>query len=152
MDIEVNGSAVHIGTGNKEVDPDKETVVFVHGVGQDHTIWVLPVRYFVRHGRNALSLDLPGHGMSGGEPLSSVEGMADWLVAVLDEVGIEKAAVVGHSMGSLVALEAAARHPGRVRSIALVGTSVPMPVSSATAPGQSSAAIRRRESGSWGAT
>ena len=129
VDIEVNGASVHIGTGNKEIDPNKETVVFVHGAGQDHTIWVLPVRYFVRHGRNALSVDLPGHGMSGGEAISSVEEMTDWLTAVLDAVGIEKAAIVGHSMGSLVALEMAARHPDRVRSIALVGTSIPMPVS-----------------------
>ena len=129
MDIEVNGLTAHFGTGNKEHDPGKETVVFVHGAGQDHTIWVLPVRYFVRHGRNALSVDLPGHGLSEGPPLDSVEAMTDWLIAALDVIGVERASIVGHSMGSLVALETAARHPDRVKSIALVGASVPMPVS-----------------------
>jgi pimeloyl-ACP methyl ester carboxylesterase len=90
---------------------------------------VLPTRYFARHDRNVLAVDLPGHGRSGGAPLKSVKAMADWLVEVLDATGIASTAVVGHSLGSLVAIAAAARHPHRVRAIALVGTTVPMPVS-----------------------
>lgn len=129
MELTVDNRSVYVATGNRDIDPSLPTVVFVHGAGQDHTIWVLPTRYFVRHGRNVLAVNLPGHGQSEGPPLTSIESLADWVIRVLDAAGIDQAAVVGHSMGSLVALESAARHPERVRTIALVGTSVPMPVS-----------------------
>lgn len=129
MEFTVDKRKVYAATGNREMDPALPTVVFVHGAGQDHTIWVLPTRYFVRHGRNVLAVNLPGHGRSEGPPLASIEAMADWIIGVLDAAGIEQSAVVGHSMGSLIALETAVRHPDRVRAIALVGTSVPMPVS-----------------------
>jgi pimeloyl-ACP methyl ester carboxylesterase len=76
-----------------------------------------------------LAVDLPGHGSSGGAPLATVEAMADWIVAVLDAAGAGAAALAGHSMGSLIALDCAARHPGRVRRIALIGTAFPMRVS-----------------------
>jgi pimeloyl-ACP methyl ester carboxylesterase len=129
MYIEVDGLDAYIATGNREPDPQKETVVFIHGTGQDHTIWVLPTRYFARHGRNVLAVDLPGHGRSAGEPLATIEDMADWVIRVLDSLGLDTAALVGHSLGSLVAIAAAARHAQRVRAIALVGVTVPMPVS-----------------------
>lgn len=129
MELTVDNRQVHVATGNRTLDRSLPTVVFIHGVGQDHTIWVLPTRYFVRHGRNVLAVNLPAHGRSEGPPLQSIEALADWIVKVLDAAGIETAAVVGHSMGSLIALETAVRHANRVRAIALVGTSVPMPVS-----------------------
>ena len=129
MELTVDKRKVYAATGNRTIDPSLSTVVFIHGAGQDHTIWVLPTRYFVRHERNVLAVNLPGHGRSEGPPLESIEALADWIVGVLDAAGIEKSAVVGHSMGSLIALESAFRHPDRVRAIALVGTSVPMPVS-----------------------
>ncbi|TDJ44679.1 MAG: alpha/beta hydrolase [Gammaproteobacteria bacterium] len=128
MKLNIDNRTVHVATGNQQLDPALETVVFIHGVGQDHTIWVLPTRYFVRHGRNVLAVSTPGHGRSAGPPLASIEDIADWITRVMDAAGIVKAAVVGHSMGSLVALETAVRHPDRVRAIALVGTAVPMPV------------------------
>ena len=84
MKITVNGHEVYVATGNRDFDPNKATVLFIHGTGQDHTIWVLPTRYFARHDRNVLAVDLPGHGRSGGEPLESIEAMADWVIDVLD--------------------------------------------------------------------
>ncbi len=131
MELIVNGHSVYAATGGRPFDPRLETVVFVHGAGQDHTIWVLPTRYFARHGRSVLAVDLPGHGRSGGSALASVEAMADWVVSVLDAADVNRAAVVGHSMGSLVALDTAGRYPDRVRAVALVSTSVPMPVGKA---------------------
>jgi pimeloyl-ACP methyl ester carboxylesterase len=127
--IQVNKEEVYAACGNREPDPERDTVVFIHGTGQDHTIWVLPTRYFARHGKNVLAIDLPAHGRSGGSPLESIEDMADWVISVLDAAGLDNAALVGHSLGSLVSIAAAARHPERVRAIALVGTTVPMPVS-----------------------
>lgn len=129
MRLQINGNDVFIATGNRVPDPKKETVLFLHGTGQDHSIWVLPTRYFARHDRNVLAVDLPGHGRSGGEPLETIDGMAQWVIEVLNAAGITTAAVVGHSLGSLVAIAVAAQHPRRIRAAALVGTTVPMPVS-----------------------
>ncbi len=131
MEVTVDDQVVFIATGNKTLNPELPSVVFIHGTGQDHTIWVLPTRYFARHQRNVLAIDLPGHGRSGGEPLTSVEAMAAWIVKVMDAAGIDSAAIVGHSMGSLVAIALAAKYADRVRSIGLIGTAVPMPVSEA---------------------
>lgn len=129
MLFEINGDAAFAATGNRAPDPEKPAVLFVHGSGQDHSIWVLPTRYFARHDRNVLAVDLPGHGRSGGRPLESVEAIADWLIELLDEAGLSQAAIVGHSLGSLAAIAAAARHPDRVRAIALIGSTLPMRVS-----------------------
>ena len=117
MKVLVDDQPVYIATGNKDLDPALPSVVFIHGTGQDHTIWVLPTRYFARHERNVLAIDLPGHGRSGGEPLQSIEAMAEWIIKVLDAAGIEKAAMVGHSMGSLVAIALAGKYANRVRTI-----------------------------------
>lgn len=128
MKISVNGHQAYAFTGSREIDLDKPTVMFVHGASLDHTVWTLPARHFARHGWNVLAIDLPGHGMSGGQPLTKIPLYADWLCALLDAVGIEQTALVGHSMGSLVTLDCAARHPDRTRALVLVGTAVPMPV------------------------
>lgn len=131
MIIEVLGEAIYCYTNSRDIDPDKESVVFVHGAGMDHTVWTLFARHFARHGRNVIAVDLPGHGRSAGEPRGAIEGMSDWIVALLDALDVKQAAMVGHSLGSLIALDCAARHPDRVRALALVGSTVPMPVSDA---------------------
>ena len=105
------------------------TIVFVHGAAHDHSVWAWQSRYFAHHGFNVLAVDLPGHGRSAGEAQSSVEAIADWIAALLDAVGVKRAALVGHSLGSLAVLEAAARYPVRVARIALLGPAVPMTVS-----------------------
>lgn len=128
MQLDIDGEKVFAATGGRPIDPDKETVLFIHGVGQDHTIWVLPIRYFARHDRNVLAVDLPGHGRSSGTPLPTIEAMADWVIAVLEAAGVSRAALVGHSMGSLVALDTAGRHPERVRAVVMIGISVPLRV------------------------
>ena len=75
-----------------------------------------------------LAPDLPGHGRSAGTPLPTIAEMADWTVALLDAAGASKAKLVGHSMGSLIALETAARHPARVSALSLIGTTATMTV------------------------
>lgn len=131
MEIQVDGKAAFAATGGRPFDPALPSVAFVHGAGMDHTIWALQTRYFAHHGRNVLALDLPGHGRSEGPPLDSVGAFADWLLRLLDVLKVERAALVGHSMGSLIALETAARQPTRVEALALLGTAVPMPVTDA---------------------
>jgi len=129
MDFTVDGSKVYAYTAAHDPDPGKPTILFVHGAGLDHSWWGLQSRYFGYHGWNVLACDLPGHGRSAGRPIATVEAMADWTIRLLDAAGRSKAAFIGHSMGSLVALECAGRHPGRIERIALLGTAFPMNVS-----------------------
>jgi pimeloyl-ACP methyl ester carboxylesterase len=115
-------------TGGKPLDPARPSVVFIHGAANDHSVWTLPARFFAHHGWNALAVDLPGHGKSFGDARTSVAAYADWIIDLLDNGAVGKASLVGHSMGSLIALDCAARHGSRVSRIALLGASAPMPV------------------------
>ena len=129
MQLQINGRAAFAYTAGHDIDPAKRTVVFVHGAGLDHSSWGLQSRYFGYHGFNVLAVDLPGHGRSAGPPLATVEEMAEWVFAFLQTLKIDKASVIGHSMGSLIALEFAARHPESTERIALIGIAYPMKVS-----------------------
>ncbi|MGN6525432.1 MAG: alpha/beta fold hydrolase [Burkholderiaceae bacterium] len=131
MKFTVDGRAAWAYTGGKPWTPGMRTIVFVHGALHDHSVWTLPARWFAHHGVAALAVDLPGHGRSDGPPPASVEAAADWLVALLAAAGAGPASLVGHSMGSLIALEAAARAPERVEALVMVGTAYPMKVSAA---------------------
>jgi pimeloyl-ACP methyl ester carboxylesterase len=128
MRLRVDGQPVFAATGGRGFDPRQPAVLFIHGAGMDHTVWALQTRYFAHHGRSVLAVDLPGHGRSGGSPLRSIEAMADWVPRVLDAADVAAAALVGHSMGALVALAAAAAASARVRSLALLGVAERMPV------------------------
>jgi pimeloyl-ACP methyl ester carboxylesterase len=129
MILTVNGAPTYCYTGGKTFDAAKPTLVFIHGVVHDHSVWILQTRYLAHHGFNVLAVDLPGHGRSGGEAPSSVEDAADFVAALLDAAGVQRAALVGHSWGSLIALEAAAHLKDRVTHLVLVGTAYPMKVS-----------------------
>ncbi|MFL6628493.1 MAG: alpha/beta fold hydrolase [Vitreoscilla sp.] len=131
MKGDVQGRAAYAYTGGKPFAADGPCVVFIHGALNDHSVWTLLARWYAHHGHRVLAVDLPGHGRSEGPPLASVEAIADWVLALLDNVGVERAYLVGHSMGSLVALEAAARAPARASGLVMVGTAYPMKVSDA---------------------
>lgn len=128
MKLIINGVSAFAYTGTRQFNATLPTAVFIHGAANDHSVWSLQSRYFAFHGWNVLALDLPGHGQSEGSPCTSIRDYADWVAALLDAVGIRAAAVTGHSMGSLTALELSARRPDLVRKLALVGTAVPMAV------------------------
>jgi pimeloyl-ACP methyl ester carboxylesterase len=130
MQLSVNGVDTFIATGGREFDPSLPTVVLLHGAGFDRTSWALHSRWFAHHGYGVLAPDLPGHGRSSGAPLSTIAEMADWTAALLDASGATKALLVGHSMGSLIALETAARHPAKVSALGLIGTADTMTVGS----------------------
>ena len=131
MDLKVDSRKAFVYTAAHALDTSLQSIVFVHGAGLDHSWWGLQSRYFGYHGWNVLACDLPGHGRSEGPALGSITEVADWVMRMLESAGIAKASVVGHSMGSLAALECAARHPQRVERIALIGTAFPMNVSDA---------------------
>lgn len=128
MQLEVKGLDVFVATGSKAFDPSLPTVVLLHGAGMDHTAWALHDRWFSHHGFAVLAPDLPGHGRSAGAPLTSIADLADWTVALMAAAAVSKARLVGHSMGSLIALETAARHPDKVTALTLIGTSAKMTV------------------------
>ena len=128
MEITYQGATTFIQTAGFAIHPDKPSVCFVHGAGMDHAVWTLFVRWFARNGYNALAVDLRGHGRSGGEALTSVESMADWLLGLLATLGVKEVGLAGHSMGSLIALQAAATGGAAVRKLALLGFGYPMAV------------------------
>jgi pimeloyl-ACP methyl ester carboxylesterase len=127
----VQGAPLYAYTGGKTFDAQKPTVVFIHGVLNDHSVWILQSRYFANHGWNVLAIDLPGHGKSGGKAPAMVQSAAESVVALLDAAGVSKAILMGHSFGSLIALHVAAENPSRVSQLAMVGTAYPMRVSPA---------------------
>jgi pimeloyl-ACP methyl ester carboxylesterase len=129
MRFAVDGRAAYAYTGARPLDPAQPCVVFVHGAGNDHSVWALQSRYFAHHGRNVLAVDLPGHGRSAGPALASVASIAAWLAAALETLAIERYAVVGHSLGALAALALAARPAASVDALALLGPAAPMTVS-----------------------
>ena len=132
MDLTVDSRKAYAYTANRAFDAGKPTVVFIHGAANDHSVWSLQSRYFGYHGWNAFAVDLPGHGRSAGTALATVVDLAEWIAHFLDAAGAKKdVTLVGHSMGSLVALETAARHPERIKKIALIGSAVPILVSEA---------------------
>ena len=135
MYIQVNHQDIYAYTAGKALDAAKPTIVFIHGVLNDHSVWILQSRYLANHGFNVLAIDLPGHGKSTGNCPQSVEDAAASVIALLDAIkavhGIDKAALVGHSWGSLIAMHTASLAPQRVTHLAMLATAYPMKVSPA---------------------
>jgi pimeloyl-ACP methyl ester carboxylesterase len=128
VQVVVNGHAVEVATGGCAHEPGRPWVALLHGAGMNHSVWALQSRWLAFQGWNVLAIDLPGHGRSAGAPLPTIAALADWLPALVEVVGAPSAALVGHSMGSLIALETAARHPAVVDRLVLIAASAGMPV------------------------
>ncbi len=128
MEFELNNHVVFAATGREDLVPGLPNIVFIHGAGLDHTVWTLFNRYYARNRYNSIAVDLPGRGRSGGVPLPSIEANARWLLDFIRALNLETAALVGHSMGSLVALEAACQAQAAIERLVLLGAAVPMPV------------------------
>jgi pimeloyl-ACP methyl ester carboxylesterase len=134
MKLKVKSSAIDkkevifATTGGKEFNPELPAIIFLHCAGADHSIWYLQTRYFAYHGYSILAVDFPGHGRSEGECITSIEEMAEWIPELVIAAGLEKASLVGHSMGALVALECASRFSEIISSVCLIGSAAKMPV------------------------
>jgi pimeloyl-ACP methyl ester carboxylesterase len=129
--ITVNNAPLYAYTAGKPLRPELPTVILIHGALHDHSVWGLQSRYLANHQYNVLAIDLPGHCKSGGNAPESVEEAAQSIIGLMDALDIKQAALVGHSLGSLIALEVAAQKPDRVSHLAMVGTAYPMRVSPA---------------------
>jgi pimeloyl-ACP methyl ester carboxylesterase len=131
MEFKVRDNKAYAATGGKDYDNSLETVVFLHGTGLDHRCWALQTRWFAYNGYSVLAPDFPGHSLSEGNPLTSIEDMANWLIEALNATGVKKAHIVGHSQGFLAALELARQAPERVASLIGIGTAAAIPVNPA---------------------
>ncbi|MCY4369797.1 MAG: alpha/beta hydrolase [bacterium] len=128
MELKVDGFPVSATTGGRPLDPGKPLIVFVHGAGLDKTSWQLQTRYFSHHGFSVMAVDLPGHAGSEGSPHPSVESYAGWVARLVEAAGYDGVHLVGHSMGGLIALETAARHPAIASTLTMVGGAAAIPV------------------------
>lgn len=139
--IPVDGAMSYVSRGGAPWGGEaRPRIMLVHGAGMDHTVWVLLGRWLARHGYDVIIPDLPGHGHSEGEALTSIEAMSDWLqrlLVALQQHAVTEAeggaslgdgplVVLGHSMGSLVALELARRVDAD--RVVLLGAGYPMRV------------------------
>lgn len=127
MKFEVDGTVIHASTGGREFTSGQPNVIFVHGSGQSRLTWTQQVRLFAYGGFNVIAPDLPGHGLSQGEPISGIAEQGAWIVNMMDALEIDKAHLVGHSQGGIVVLEAAAQHPERTMSASFIATAAAIP-------------------------
>ena len=128
MKVRVNKKEVFASTGGRDFDPKGDVILFIHGSGQNHLGYHLQHRFLANRGWQAITPDFPGHGLSAGEPLDSIEKMSNWLAAFMRVAKIDKAHIVGHSQGGLIALEFAAKYAHKARSATFVATGLAIPV------------------------
>ena len=128
MQIEFRDDLVNIATGGIALDREVPPVLLLHGAGMDRTVWSQQTRYLAHHGFAPMAVDLPGHGDSQGELLPTIADMATWVAEFLEKMALGPVRLIGHSMGSLIALEVAARHPQVAERLVLMGAAAAMPV------------------------
>lgn len=131
MQFIVQGYPAYAYTGGRPFDARLPAIVFLHGAALDHSAWQWQSRYFAHHGFTVLAADFPAHGRSPGNARTTVSALAEWVAALIDSAGLARVHLAGHSLGALVALETAIKHPARLDKLALVGASVPMTVGEA---------------------
>ena len=118
----ISGSELPIAVRTAGVgagDPNGTPVMLVHGMGGDHATWHGFAKTLRAAGRPVISFDLRGHGRSGHPETYALDSFADDLAFVLDELGVARADVVGHSLGAHTALRFAMAQPERVGSLVL---------------------------------
>jgi pimeloyl-ACP methyl ester carboxylesterase len=96
-------------------------VIFVHGSGSNHAIWLPQIRALAPIART-VAIDLPGHGKSDLPGRNTVDAYCDVVLRLLDALQFERAVIVGHSLGGAMAQTIALSHPDRVAGLGLVGT------------------------------
>jgi 3-oxoadipate enol-lactonase len=105
-----------------EGPPDAPAVVFVHGLAASSRVWQGQAER-LRDAFRVVRYDLRSHGESDASAVPCTRGdLATELVHVLDALAIDRAFVVGHSAGGVIAMHTALEHPDRVRGLVLVGT------------------------------
>ena len=128
MIFQIDKQDVFASDAGQGIDKNKHTIILLHGSGLSHIVWSLTEQYLSNKNYNVLSLDLPGHGNSGGECLLSIEIISDWIEKVLNKLNISQVTIIGHSQGCLEALEYCSKYPKKIKNLVLLGGSYKMPV------------------------
>jgi len=129
MQIQLQQQSIYVYTAGKPQIDTQPTVIFLHGVLNDHSVWILQSRFFANHGWNVFAVDLPGHGKSTGLAHTTIEEGSQFVKDLMNHFQLDKAVLVGHSGGSLIALEAASQLQEKISKVVLIGTAFPMVVS-----------------------
>lgn len=108
-------------------DLTRPPVVLIHGAGGHHLYWPPQIRRL--QGERIFAIDLPGHGTSAGVGHHAIGDYVDSVIAFLDALHLNRAVLVGHSMGGAVALESAIRWPERTLALGLIGSAAHLRVS-----------------------
>ncbi|WP_375383976.1 alpha/beta hydrolase [uncultured Microbacterium sp.] len=134
LDVAVDGGALRVGVWEPESDEDAApTLLLIHGVTASHLSWS-PLADRLPHVR-LIAPDLRGRGRSSGLPVSAgLSAHANDLVAVLETLEVDRAVVVGHSMGAFVALVLGEEHATRVSRLVLVDGGLPLDLPDGLAP------------------
>jgi len=126
MDVIVEGHKTYAATGIRAAQIGEPVIILIHGAGMDQTVWELQIEKISDMKKRVLAVDLPGHGRSAGTPKQTIGEMADWICGFMGSLEIGSASLIGHSMGALVALEAASRQPKLIEKLVLMGVGAPM--------------------------
>ena len=128
MIINIDNKEVFASDSGRPLNKKKHTIILIHGSGLSHIVWSLTEQYLSNQDYNVLALDLPGHGNSKGDCLSSIEEIAEWLEKVINKIGIDDFSILGHSQGCLIALEYVFKYPKKAKNLIFVGGSYEIPV------------------------
>jgi 3-oxoadipate enol-lactonase len=115
MFADIDGASIHYQSRG-----EGPPVVFVHALGGSSNVWHGVIDAMQQH-HHCVALDLRGHGRSSGNGKLSIEGWASDVLALVKRLELPSAAVVGHSMGTLVAQQAAVTGADIVDHLVLVG-------------------------------
>jgi len=119
--VSVNGTQISYWTGRKGILEGRETVLFIHGAGGGQYSWSYQKGYFEKD-FNPIIIELPGHGESKGEGEEEIARYAEHTGAFLKALGLQRAFLVGHSMGGAIVQTLALSHPEMIKGVVLVGT------------------------------
>jgi len=127
---EINGLKIAYWVNQTDFDATKKTLVFVHGSGGDHTLWIHQYTR-LNNDFNIVALNLPGHGRSEGPGEQDVAIYVEWVEKILNKLAIRKSVLIGHSSAQPSASFFALRYGDHLSGIVPVGGGATMPVNQA---------------------
>ena len=119
--VTIDGNEYYYRISKRGIDK-KHAVVCLHGAGADGLVWGYQVSRLSKYFKIIVP-DLPGHGRSGGTPLTSVKKYSAWLDQFTTALGLSSFFLIGHSFGGAIAQEYVRAHPDKIKGLVLVGTS-----------------------------
>lgn len=125
----IDSTQIACWVNKSDFDIQRQSLVFIHGSGGNHSIW--SYQYGRLHKKyNIIAINLPGHGLSGGNGENNVKSYCEWLHKVLTVFALQKVMLVGHSLGSAIALQFAIHYSEYISGIVCMGGGMKMPVNS----------------------